>query len=51
MTNKQKKKTLLTKTISALTNDELFSILYSDKYSMVTLKQVAQQLRSRGVYG
>lgn len=46
-----KKKTLLTKVIQALTNDELFVILYSDKYSMVTIKQVSKVLNSRGVYG
>lgn len=46
-----KKKTLLTKVIKSLTNDELFAILYSDRYSMVTIKQTSKILNERGIYG
>ncbi|UUW39886.1 hypothetical protein VP14_199 [Vibrio phage VPMCC14] len=47
----KRKPTILTKTLKGLSNEELFDILYSDKYSMVTLKQVSKLLNERGVYG
>ena len=46
-----KKITLLTKQLRALPNEELFNILYSNKYSNVTMKQVSKILNQRGVYG
>jgi len=47
----KRKPTLLAKTLKGLSNEELFDILYSDKYSIVTLKQTSKILNERGIYG
>lgn len=47
----KRKPTILNKLLISLSNEELFDILYSDKYSLVTLKQTSKELNKRGVYG
>jgi hypothetical protein len=47
----KRKTTILHKVLISLSNEELFDILYSDKYSLVTLKQTSKELNKRGIYG
>ena len=47
----RRKPTILNKLLISFSNEELFDILYSDKYSLVTLKQTTKELNKRGVYG
>jgi hypothetical protein len=49
--NMKRKTTILHKVLISLSNEELFDILYSDKYSLVTLKQTSKELNKRGIYG